>query len=179
MSTGRGNYLTKQTGEYLVAAELSRKGYIATTFTGNVPEYDIVAVDEAGGHALVQVKAITTDKLQVNAGYFADIVFDGHRQIVRGVRRSPYPALFFVLVRLASADPPHRDRFFILPWQELASVVTAHHAQYLAKHDGVRPRQWKSLHAAFDLSKVEASEGAWDVLRDRLTPIAGAELSRP
>jgi hypothetical protein len=44
MATGRSNYLTKQTGEYLVAAELSRRGFIATTFTGNVPHYDIVAV---------------------------------------------------------------------------------------------------------------------------------------
>jgi len=36
MATGRSNYLTKQAGEYLVAAELSRRGFIATTFTGNV-----------------------------------------------------------------------------------------------------------------------------------------------
>src|SRR2546430_17233872 len=56
MATGRSNYLTKQTGEYLVAAELSRRWFIATTFTGNVPHYDIVGGDERGGHALVQVK---------------------------------------------------------------------------------------------------------------------------
>ena len=48
MATGRSNYLTKQTGEYLVAAELSRRGFIATTFTGNVPSYDIVAVGRGG-----------------------------------------------------------------------------------------------------------------------------------
>jgi hypothetical protein len=48
MATDRSNHLTKQTGEYLVAAELSRRGYIATTFTGNVPDYDIVAVDDQG-----------------------------------------------------------------------------------------------------------------------------------
>ena len=56
MATGRSNYLTKQTGEYLVAAELSRRGFIATTFTGNVPSYDIVAVGRGGNTALVQVK---------------------------------------------------------------------------------------------------------------------------
>ena len=37
MGKGRHNKLVGQTGEYLVAAELSRRGYIATTFTGNVP----------------------------------------------------------------------------------------------------------------------------------------------
>ena len=47
MATGRSNKLVGQTGEYLVAAELSRRGHIATTFTGNVPHYDIIASDEA------------------------------------------------------------------------------------------------------------------------------------
>jgi len=84
MATGRNNYLTKQTGEYLVAAELSRRGFIATTFTGNVPHYDIVAVDDSGGHALVQVKAIAANSWQLNASRFAEIVFEGQRQIVKG-----------------------------------------------------------------------------------------------
>jgi len=77
MATGRSNYLTKQTGEYLVAAELSRRGFIATTFTGNVPHYDIVAVDERGGHALVQVNAIAGKSWQFTATDFADIVMNG------------------------------------------------------------------------------------------------------
>ena len=77
---GRSNYLTKQTGEYLVAAELSRRGFIATTFTGNVPSYDI---DGRGGHALVQVKAISAASWQLNVGQFADVVFDGPKQIIQ------------------------------------------------------------------------------------------------
>jgi hypothetical protein len=42
MATGRQMKLVGQTGEYLVAAELGRRGLIATTFTGNVPDYDIL-----------------------------------------------------------------------------------------------------------------------------------------
>jgi Holliday junction resolvase-like predicted endonuclease len=57
MTTGRNNKLAGATGEYLVAAELSRRGMIATTFTGNVPHYDIIASDETGRHVSVQVKA--------------------------------------------------------------------------------------------------------------------------
>lgn len=48
MATGRENQLTKQVGEYLVAAELCRRGFIATTFTGNVPDFDIIASDARG-----------------------------------------------------------------------------------------------------------------------------------
>ena len=49
MATGRNNKLVGQTGEYLVAAELSRMNLIATTFTGNVPHYDIIASDNRAG----------------------------------------------------------------------------------------------------------------------------------
>jgi hypothetical protein len=82
MVTGRSNYLTKQAGEYLVAAELSRRGYIATTFTGNVPYYDIIAVDDSGGHVVVQVKAIAGASWQFKATDFADMVMKGRQQIV-------------------------------------------------------------------------------------------------
>ena len=54
--SGRATKLTGQIGEYLVAAELARRGLIATTFTGNVPHYDIIASDERGRHLSVQVK---------------------------------------------------------------------------------------------------------------------------
>ncbi len=57
MRKGRSHKLVGATGEYLVAAELSRRGLIATTFTGNVPHYDIIASDDAGHHVSVQVKA--------------------------------------------------------------------------------------------------------------------------
>jgi hypothetical protein len=58
MATGRDNQLTKQVGEYLVAAEVCRRGFIATTFTGNVPHYDIIASNASGRHQAIQVKAI-------------------------------------------------------------------------------------------------------------------------
>ena len=38
MAEGRKIQLTKQIGEYLVCAELGRRGFISTTFTGNVPK---------------------------------------------------------------------------------------------------------------------------------------------
>src|SRR5436190_22640694 len=98
MATGRSNYLTKQTGEYIVAAELSRRGFIATTFTGNVPAYDIVAVDDKGGHALVQVKAIAGASWQLNVGHFADITFEGSKQIIQRQLDDPYPDLVCVMV---------------------------------------------------------------------------------
>jgi hypothetical protein len=104
VATGRGNQLTKQAGEYIVAAELSRRGFVATTFTGNVPAYDIVAVDDQGGHALVQVKAIAGESWQFNVKHFSDVVFEGPKQIVRGPLAAPYPDLICVMIQLAPAS---------------------------------------------------------------------------
>jgi hypothetical protein len=67
-----------------VVAELSRRGFIATTFTGNVPSYDIVAVDEQGGRALGQVKAIEGRTLQLDLRKFARIEINGQQQMLHG-----------------------------------------------------------------------------------------------
>ena len=57
MKTGRSKYLTKQAGEYLVAAELSRRGYIATTFRFNERK------DDDKGRFLKAIAGIVGKKL--------------------------------------------------------------------------------------------------------------------
>jgi hypothetical protein len=175
MKTGRGKYLTKQAGEYLVAAELSRRGYIATTFTGkftgNVPDYDIIAVDDCGGHVVVQVKAIAGASWQFNAKNFADIEMQGQQQIVRCERKEPYPNLVCVLVQLARADSGALDRFYVLPWRDLCRVMVEGHKQYLAKHGGIRPRSPESMHQQLHPSQIEAWEGKWETLKNSVRPV--------
>jgi len=48
MATGLENKLTGAIGEFLVAAELCRRGLLATPFAGNVPHYDIIASGPRG-----------------------------------------------------------------------------------------------------------------------------------
>jgi hypothetical protein len=171
MATGRSNYLTKQAGEYLVAAELSRCGYIATTFTGNVPYYDSIAVDDSGGHAVVQVKAIAGASWQFKATNFADIVMEGRKQIVRCTRKEPYPNLVCVLVQVAPMDSGTPDRFFVLPWLDLCKVIVDGHKKYLAKHGGIRPRKPESMHTGLQPSQIEAWEGKWEILKKSVQPV--------
>ena len=171
MKTGRSKYLTKQAGEYLVAAELSRRGYIATTFTGNVPYYDIIAVDDRGGHVVVQVKAVATASWQFNATDFAEIVIKGRQQIVRCAREEPYPDLMCVLVQVARADSGAHDRFYVLPWRDLSRVAVAHHTEYLAKHGGIRPRKPESMHMALHPSEIKEYEGKWETLKKSVRPV--------
>ena len=51
MATGRATKLTGAVGEFVVAAELCRRGLLATPFAGNVPHYDIIASGQSGGQA--------------------------------------------------------------------------------------------------------------------------------
>src|SRR5205814_5506484 len=112
---------------------------IATTFTGNVPYYDIIAVDDSGGHAVVQVKAIAATSWQFNMKDFADINMEGRKQIIRCVRKEPYPNLICVLVQVTRMDSGTHDRFFVLPWRDLCEVIVVNHSKFLTKHNGIRP----------------------------------------
>src|SRR3954470_24122746 len=86
MASGRDIQLARQIGEYLVAAELGRRGWIATTFTGSLPGYDILAVDPEGRILEIQVKAIRSTSWQLNAGQFLEIDIVDGVQFVRGTK---------------------------------------------------------------------------------------------
>jgi hypothetical protein len=166
MATGRSNKLVGQTGEYLVAAELSRQGYIATTFTGNVPHYDIIASDEAGRHVSVQVKASRGASWQFgNISLYCDIKFDGERQVVGD--RKPCPVQRLIMVFVMVADDGN-DRFYVLPWERLRDILVDHHEAYLAKHNGTRPKKWDSLHCAISVIDLESYRDQWDVVERSL-----------
>lgn len=166
MATGRSNKLVGQTGEYLVAAELSRRGLIATTFTGNVPHYDIIASDETGRHASVQVKTSRGPTWQfANIALYCDISFDGERQVVGKRRPCPVHRLIMAFVRIRDDG---NDTFYILPWDSLRDLVVDHHKEYLVRHGGVRPRKWDSLHCAINESALEPYRDRWAIVEHNL-----------
>jgi len=159
MATGRDNQLTKQVGEYLVAAEVCRRGFIATTFTGNVPHYDIIASDGSGRHLAIQVKAIKGGAWQFDCRTFAEIRFDGKRQVVGRPTEAPYPDLVCVFVRLRGQGA---DEFYILTWSDLQKIAVASHRRYLQGHGGVRPKKYDSFHMAIRMLKEHRDK--WGVL---------------
>ena len=165
MSTGRARYLTKQVGEYLAAAELCRRGLVATTFTGNLPDYDIIATDGFGRHVAVQVKAIAGPSWQFRITKFVEVRFDGDRQILGKPVQMPLPDLVCVFVSVAQYG---RDRFFILTWKDLQAHMIRHHQAYLDAHGGRRPRKPDSLHIAVSPDDLKAFEDNWDLIAQSL-----------
>ncbi len=166
MGTGRSNKLVGQTGEYLVAAELSRRGLIATTFTGNVPHYDIIATDEKGRHISVQVKAGRFASWHFgNITDFCDITFDNKRQIVGEPKACPVRRLVVVFVII---EEDGNDRFHVLTWRRLRDLMIKGHRAFLQKHDGVRPQRWDSLHCAITEKTLRPYLNKWDTIEKHL-----------
>lgn len=163
----RANKLTGAVGEFLVAAELCRRGLLATPFAGNVPHYDIIASGQAGGHVAVQVKAINGHAWQFDVRKFQDVHMDedGKRQVLGPLEQEPFPDLICVLVVLKMTG---QDRFFILEWKELQNLVVRHHTEYLSKHNFARPRVPDSFHTSLAISEVEPFENEWRRILDRV-----------
>jgi Holliday junction resolvase-like predicted endonuclease len=166
MATGRQTKLAGQTGEYIVAAELSRRGLIATTFTGNVPHYDIIASDEKGKHVSVQVKSARVGSWQFgDISQFVKITFRGKRQVVGRAKRSPVRGLICVMVRLGKYG---EDKFYVLPWVKLRDMLVKNHKRFLGRVKGVRPRRWDSLHCAIAEKSFALFENRWDYIEKGL-----------
>jgi len=162
MATGREMQLTKQVGEYLVCAELCRLGFIATTFTGNVPEFDILAINNKYETKPIQVKAIKSGSWQFDASKFLDISFNGIQKIER---KKPLKNLdlICIFVKLISQS---QDQFYIFRLKDLQDIVFRNHRGCLEKYGGKRPRNPKSTHTAVSPANLSKYRDNWKLLKE-------------
>jgi hypothetical protein len=158
LPTGRETQLTKQVGEYLVAAELCRMGLISTTFTGNVPEFDILAINEKHKTIPIQVKAIQGASWQFDAKKFVDIKPEEGVQIIRGKTKPHYMNLIYILVKLRGQG---KDEFYILKFKDLQSIIYKAYKKFIEAQGGRRPKNPESTHTAVWPSSLERYRDNW------------------
>jgi len=151
MPTGRNMQLTKMIGEYLVCAELCRRGLLATTFTGNVPEFDILAIDKHLQSIPIQVKTNAKGDWMLRVNLFVNIHYDKEKKIqtVLGKKDFKNSRLIYIMVKLVDQG---KDEFYILRLQDLQGIIFKNHSEYLQRHGGRRPKNPESMHTAI-LSK--------------------------
>lgn len=164
-ATGRSNQLNKQIGEYLVACELARRGLLVATFSGNVPDFDIVAVDSNGSSIPIQVKTIRKGEWQFSVDKFVEIHFEGKKQIPGKKVKPKIAHLLFVLV---FATQYGKDRFFILEWEQLRDIAVASYRAWLATKGGVRPKNFRSLHCSVKPKDLMKFEDKWESITKRI-----------
>lgn len=166
MATGRSNQLIKQIGEYLVACELARKGLLVATFSGNVPDFDLIATDLKGSSCPIQVKTIKGGSWQFSIDKFADITFEGNKQRIGAKKPLSIPHLVCVFV--LAAEEYGGDQFYILEWSEVQNILIANYMRWLDSHGGVRPKKPESLHCSITQSDLKNYKDNWPIIIDRL-----------
>jgi len=173
MATGRGMYLTGRIGEYLVAAELCRRGFIATTFAGNAPDFDIFAAPNVDASEKnkdieampVQVKAITKGDWQFHADEFLEIFTHDGVQTVKGEKTIKNPNLICVFVRL-KGEKRDQDEFYICRRWMLQDIIFNKYRRGIEKKHGKRRDNPKSTHCAVSLKDIEKYKDRWDIIED-------------
>jgi len=141
-----------QAGEHFVAAELHRRGAYAVTFSGNMPNIDVLASDaEHGRQAAIQVKTKTSGTW--------------HTSTERGAVRTEADAdnRFWVLVDIGR-DPAPPPAYFIVPEWWIRNHIHERYQAYLASHGGQRPRNPRSTHFAIKPRDVEQWRDRWELL---------------
>jgi len=98
------NYQTQWAAQFYVAAELTRRGYLATFTLGNAPEVDLLCVSPSDEHFNIDVKGLSSKNFW----------------LIR--EREPRADLYFALVYL----PPNHDtpQYFILHSKTLMKRIT-------------------------------------------------------
>lgn len=165
MATGRSIQLNKQIGEYLVACELARRGLLVATFSGNVPDFDILAADLKGTSIPIQVKTIRGGQWQFSADQFVEVSFDGERQILG---KNIKPRIRQLICVLVYATEYGKDEFFILKWEQLRQIVISKYRLWLAAKNGIRPKNYKSMHCSADVQDFQQFKNQWRAITEEL-----------
>lgn len=174
MSRGRNNLLAAQNGEYLVCAELGRRGLIATPFAGNVPEFDVLATSEECRSVPIQVKATRGTTWPTDARRWMVLSLDEGtgRQGYVGPQEIDNPDLIYVHVAIGAGTG--QDGFFILPQRQLQQVCIGCCTSWMEKHAWIRPRKTDSFDLRYDAQSLAAYENNWQIIMKQLRPLLPA-----
>jgi hypothetical protein len=135
-------------GEYLVAAQLSLKGWLATVTLKNAPGTDVLAQHGSGALAAIQTKTKTASK---------------DFRLGEKDERPARPREWFILVDLKGEGARETD-FYVVPRRVIAAVVYASHRHWLSRPGrGGRPRRDSPMRAVRP-ADVAGYRDRWDLL---------------
>ncbi|MFZ1725835.1 MAG: hypothetical protein WBO29_05865 [Albidovulum sp.] len=158
-------YISGQIGEHLVAAELGRRGIVASVLSGNMPEVDILCYRD-GRSLPIQVKAIRRGEISVNLRRYLDIeVVDEHQQVY-GINSELNRDLIFVVVKIG--ERVGEDEFFIFRQGVVQDIIFCGHTSWLEKVGGRRPRNPDSMHSAYRTDQLTEYRENWALIEAAL-----------
>ncbi len=167
---GLSNKLAGQIGEYLVCAELGKRGYITTSFTGNVPEFDLIVVNTELKTIPIQVKSSRSDSWLTRANLWIEIEINDKekKQIDQGDKTISNPDLIYVCVALSTPDSKEKDRFFILTKRDIQKVSAKNYRNWMDSINWKRPRNYKSLDNRYNIADLLDYEDNWSLIEEKI-----------
>jgi hypothetical protein len=176
MRSGLANKVVGQAGEFAVCAQLGKLGLIATPFAGNVPGFDVLAVDENLNCVPIQVKTSRGHSwITGDLSKYVEITRDGDKIVLGNLKEPLYPDLIRVYVTLGKEN--QQDRFFVLTELEFYEAAVESFRFWFDKYNGIRPRNPDSLHSAIHISILERFENRWDLVSAKLNELQAARIS--
>ena len=158
MAAGLSTKLTGQIGEHLVTAELGRLGIIATPFSGNVPDIDILAyANGVTGH--IQVKAMNGVSWQFDVRKFLNVTLTPKRQSVRGINNDLDRKIICVFVVVG--DALGEDEFYIFRMGWLQDYFKE---RYMGR---TLPKNIKSFHCAIWEKDLKRHRNKWRLIKNK------------
>lgn len=132
MAKQQKNYQTQWAGQFGVAHELTRRGYLVTFTTGNAPAADLLCVSPNGVSFRLQVKSIAAHNSWICQQSLID-------------KSDLYFA--FVVVPAVEADKPVKPvEYFLLSHAQFMQVVDRQ-KQWMAEREKVRGKPYKEFAA--------------------------------
>ena len=146
---------------FWAVGELGRLGYITTTFTGNVPDFDILVADKNLKAKFIQVKTIQRGgAFQSNVDKWMNITSKKKKQIILGKARISTPGLIHIMVVLG--DKYGEDEFYWLTKRQLQKAYFQSYSDWLKEHGGIRPRKPESHHCSVCPEELKAYRINWE-----------------
>lgn len=166
MATGIKNKLTGQIGEHLVSAVLGTMGYYATPYSGNVPGFDITAVNSETLKSFpIQVKTSTGGALVqsvINKWIEHNIDKDNCQSFGELVER-PNPEIIWIMVQIKDNNLS-TARYFVCTEADIQTKIVTRYKKFMEKHNFRRPGGGASPQAVLNIKDLQEFENNWDVL---------------
>jgi len=161
-------------GEYRVASELCRRDLIATTFTRNMPGFDILVVSEKSiTQAKIQVKTILNGDWSLNSKRYINFdekAFENGKQIVTGINNNK-ECDFIVFVKLGRVV--EEDKFYILSDEEIKNIVRKDYSSFLERINHTRPKNPQTTHIGIKKESLTQFNNKWEKITDYFKPTQG------
>ena len=150
---GSRNQQVGRAGELFVAAELNKRGAIATLYLTNTPRVDVVATDP-DQHSTVSIQVKTKSP--------RSRVWQANISKLERESKEAAESDFLILVELG--DEKEAPTYYVCPLRQFAAQHLKGHRDWLAARGGKRPRSPESPHTSIGMDEVKQWRDRWDLL---------------